>query len=186
MDKDKNRSHGKIDDMPDEIRREVESKLIAGETYQAVADYLGGKGYEIHFTSVWRYGNKYVKKFEDVRTARNFAQILAEDNALRPSTEMQEANNALLSQLIMEILLDDKITPEKKMKLAGKAVASLQHAQTSNERAKIVSREKAGAVQTAMRILRNRVFEVIGEKHPEIADIIMGIADEVEQENTVV
>lgn len=102
---DQNRSHGKIDNLPDPLKREVENRLLDGETYEEISNYLKAQGEEVHLSSVGRYGRKFLKRFESVRVAKEFAKLLAEDNADRPSTELHEANNLLASQLIMEASL---------------------------------------------------------------------------------
>ena len=101
----KNRSHGKIDKLPEVLRRSVERKLLEGYTYEQISDYLKSMGHDVTYVSVHRFGKPFLKKFEAVRMAKEYAQLLAEDNADRPSTELNEANNALASQLLMEMLL---------------------------------------------------------------------------------
>ena len=113
--------------------------------------------------------------------AKEYAQLLAEDNADRPSTELNEANNALASQLLMEMLVDEAMGPEEKIKTL-KSIALLQQAQVQNERIKIASRKEAGAVKSAMKMLKQRVFGEIQESHPDIAAAMIKIADEVAEE----
>lgn len=40
----KNRSHGKIDNLPPELKKEVENRLLAGDTYEEVSEWLKGRG----------------------------------------------------------------------------------------------------------------------------------------------
>ena len=84
---DQNRSHGKIDNLPADLKHEVENRLLNGETYEEISNYLKDQGEEVHLSSVGRYGRKFLKRFESVRVAKEFAKLLAEDNADRPSTE---------------------------------------------------------------------------------------------------
>ena len=84
----KNRSHGKIDQLPPGLRKEVEEKLLTGATYEEVSDWLKEQGEEVHLSSVGRYGKKFLNKFESVRLAKEFAKLLAEDNVDRPATEL--------------------------------------------------------------------------------------------------
>ena len=177
----KNRSHGKIDKLPEVLRRSVEKKLLEGYTYAQISDYLKTLGHEVHLMSVQRFGKPFLKKFEAVRMAKEYAQLLAEDNADRPSTELNEANNALASQLLMEMLVDDEMQPEEKIKTL-KSIALLQQAQVQNERIKIASRKEAGAVRSAMKMLKQRVFNEIQASHPDIAATMIKIADEVADE----
>lgn len=178
---EQNRSHGKIEKLPAELKRDVEERLLSGKTYEEVAGYLKEQGEDIHYSSVGRYGRKFLKRFESVRIAKEFAKLLAEDNADRPTTELHEVNNLLASQLIMEALVDDEMDAGERNKMA-KSIATLQRAQVSNEKLKLESRKERGAVHIAMEMLKNKVFAEIAEGHPEIAQALMELADETEKE----
>ncbi len=178
---EKNRSHGKIDQLPPALRREVEDRLLAGSTYEQVSDYLKEQGEEVHVSSVGRYGKKFLNRFESVRVAKEFAKLLAEDNVDRPATELHEANNLLASQLIMEALIDDEMDAADRAKVA-KSIASLQGAQVRNEKLKLEARKEQGAVHVAMELLKEKVFSEIGEKHPEIAATLLELAQDTEKE----
>lgn len=177
----KNRSHGKIDNLPDSLKRDVENKLIEGDTYEDIAVYLKDKGYDVHFSSVGRYGRKFLNRFESVRVAKEFAKLLAEDDVDRPATELHEANNLLASQLIMEAMVDDDMEPEDRAKIA-KSIASLQNAQVNNEKLKLKARKEQGAIHTAMKLFTDKVFEEIGSKYPEVAQTLLTLAEETEAE----
>ena len=178
---DKNRSHGKVDKLPEGIRREVENKLLEGYTYEEIAVYLKDMGHNISKTSVHRYGKPFLKRFESVRMAKEFAQLLAEDNLERPTTELHEANNALISQMIMEILVNSDMEQEEKLE-AAKSIATLQRAQVANEKLKLSARKEARAVHTALKRLKEQVFDEIGKNHPHVAEEIIKIADSIEKE----
>ncbi|MBP3487295.1 MAG: DUF3486 family protein [Roseburia sp.] len=178
---DQNRSHSKIDNLAPELKREVENRLLEGDTYEEISNYLKEQGEEVHLSSVGRYGRKFLKRFESVRVAKEFAKLLAEDNADRPSTELHEANNLLASQLIMEAMVNDDMEPEDRAKIA-KSIASLQRAQVSNEKLKLDARKESGAVHVALGVLKEKVFAELGEKYPEIADTLISLAEETESE----
>ncbi len=178
---EKNRSHGKVDKLPEEIRKEVENRLLEGHTYKEIANYLKEMGHSISKTSIHRYGKPFLQKFESVRLAKEFAQLLAEDNIERPTTELHEANNALISQMIMEALISDKVEQQTKLD-AARSIATLQRAQVQNERLKLNARKEAGAVHTALKRLKQQVYEEIGKHHPEVAKEIIKIADDIEKE----
>ena len=174
----KNRSHGKIDNLPPELKKEVENRLLAGDTYEEVSEWLKRQGEEVHLSSVGRYGRKFLNKFESVRVAKEFAKLLAEDNVDRPATELHEANNLLASQIIMEALVDDSMDAKQRTE------ASLQRAQVSNEKLKIEARKEQGAVHVAMDLLKEKVFSEIGQNYPEIAAKLLELAENTEKELT--
>ena len=167
----KNRSHGKIDNLPPELKKEVENRLLAGDTYEEVSEWLKRQGEEVHLSSVGRYGRKFLNKFESVRVAKEFAKLLAEDNVDRPATELHEANNLLASQIIMEALVDDSMDAK-------------QRTQVSNEKFKIEARKEQGAVHVAMDLLKEKVFSEIGQNYPEIAAKLLELAENTEKELT--
>jgi len=177
----RNRSHGKIDKLPDGVKREVENRLVEGETYEDISGYLKEQGYDVHFSSVGRYGRKFLNRFESVRVAKEFAKVLAEDGVDRPATELHEANNLLASQLIMEAMVDDSMEPDERAKIA-KSIASLQNAQVNNEKLKLAARKEQGAVHTAMKVFTDKVFEEIGAKYPDVAQTLLLLAQETEAE----
>ena len=178
---DKNRSHGKIDKLPPELKREVENRLLGGETYEDISAYLKEQGEDVHFSSVGRYGRGFLKKFESVRVAKEFAKLLAEDNIDRPATELHEANNLLASQIIMEAMIDDEMDAKERAQ-AAKSIAALQRAQVSNEKLKIDARKEQGAVHIAFRLFTDKVYEEIGQKYPDIAEKLLILAEETERE----
>lgn len=181
MPEQKNRAHGKIEKLPDSLKRDVENMLLDGETYQNISDYLKDKGEDVHFSSVGRYGRNFLNRFESVRIAKEFAKMLAEDNVDRPPTELHEANNLIASQLIMEALVDDGMDAKEKSEMA-KSIATLQRAQVANEKLKIDARKESGAVHIALNIFKDKIFEEISSAHPELAKQLMALADETEAE----
>lgn len=178
---EKNRSHGKIDKLPAPLKKEVENRLLNGDTYEEISEYLKTQGEDVHFSSVGRYGRGFLKKFESVRVAKEFAKLLAEDNVDRPATELHEANNLLASQIIMEALVDDEMDAKARAE-AARSIATLQRAQVSNEKLKIEARKEQGAVHIAMQLLQDKIFEEIGTKYPDIASKLMELAEETETE----
>ena len=51
---EKNRSHGKIDRLPAPLKREVEGRLLNGDTYESISGYLAEQGENVHASSVHR------------------------------------------------------------------------------------------------------------------------------------
>lgn len=176
-----NRSHGKIDSLPAALRSEVENRLLNGDTYEEISSYLAEQGEEVHLSSVGRYGKKFLKRFESVRVAKEFAKLLAEDSTDRPSTELHEANNLLASQLIMEAMVSEDMEAADRAKIAS-SIASLQRAQVGNEKLKLQARKESGAVHVALELLKDKVFAEIGKNYPEIASTLLTLAEETEAE----
>ena len=103
-----------MDKLPEVIRKEVENRLLRGNTYEEIAKYLkrnGTQHIQNKHTQIWK---TFLQKFESVRLAKEYAQLLAEDNTERPTTELHEANNALISQMIMQVLINENIKQKEK------------------------------------------------------------------------
>lgn len=181
MGNEKNRSHGKIEGLPESLKKTVEEKLLTGETYEQISSFLKEQGEDIHFSSVGRYGRKFLNKFESVRIAKEYARLLAEDNAERPATELHEANNLIASQLIMQALVDDDMDADERAEIA-KNIATLQRAQVSNEKLKLQARKEQGAVHVALNLLKDKVYGELGESYPEIAATLLLLAEQTEAE----
>ena len=179
----KKRGHGKISKLPEVLRREVDAKLLDGHTYEQIAEYLKGMGQDIHARSVGRYGKPFLERFEAVRVAKLYAKALAEDNIDRPTTELHEANNAMVSQILMDTLISGDIEPIEKIRAAN-SIAQLQSAQVRNEKLKIDSRKARNEIKIAFDIFKNQVFAELSANYPEVCEIMVKIANKVVEEVT--
>lgn len=173
------RSHSKVEKLPNHLKQEVEDKLITGQTYEQISDSLKEQGHDVSYSSVGRYGRKYLNRFESVRIAKQYAALLSEDNVDRPTTELHEANNLLMNQIILETLMEEEKDP-KNLEKAARSIAALQNAQIANERLKITARKSAGEVHTAMNLLKEKIFNEISESYPEIANTLILLAEQTE------
>ena len=136
----------------------------------------------MYLSSAWRYGQGFLEKFEAV-----YRQ--GEPGCLRritPSGQQlnHEANNALISQIIMQALVDEDMKTDEKIK-AAKQIALLQQAQVGNEKLKIAARKASGEINTAFNKLKTKIYERLGNDYPDIAETIMLIAEEVKRENEI-
>ena len=86
--------------------------------------------------------------------------------------------------MVMEALINPEVSMEEKLK-AAKDIATLQKAQVANEKLKIDSRKAQGDVKAALSKLKEQVYSEVGLKHPEIAEAIIEIADEIEKESKI-
>ena len=113
--------------------------------------------------------------------ARLCAKAIAEDNVDRPTTELHEANNAMVSQILMESLISNDVDPKEKIKAAN-SIAQLQSAQIRNEKLKIDARKASSGIRAAFNALKRQVFNEIETDYPEIAAKIIEIADKIADE----
>lgn len=169
----KKRSHGKIDRLPEVLRREVENKLIEGRTYNEIAEYLKSMGQDIHAMSVGRYGKPFLERFEAIQS---YAKAISEDNADRPTTELHEANNAMISQILMETLISDDVDPTEKIKVAN-SIAHLQSAQIRNEKLKIDARKAKGELEVVYSSVVKEFTKILKHDYPELMEKFIEVLD---------
>lgn len=141
----KNRSHSKVQQLPDELREAVDRHIMHGKTYQQIAQYLNKMGQDISISSVGRYGQRFMSKMEMLRLAREQAKIVVESAKDDPALEMVEAANQMAVQVILERLLDMQDIKDAKSTDVLKALSLLERSATARERLKIDAKQKADA-----------------------------------------
>lgn len=77
---EKIRRHGKLHELPDDIRRDVNALLIQPSvTYEDVAAYLKEKGYDIGKSSIGRYGQWFFNEVRETEMLRDQAALITSD-----------------------------------------------------------------------------------------------------------
>ena len=145
------RKHHKVaTELPPELVEAVNKRLVAGHTYQEIADWLSEMGNPVSKSSIGRYGKDFLSRLERLRIVRDQAKTIVEDNSDRPATELNEAASALASQLITEALMaagdaenGPQVGLDKKVTDAIKALALLEKSAVARERLKLDYRLKA-------------------------------------------
>ena len=137
------RAHGIIDELPQELRTEVE-ELIAGgaATYAEITDYLVEKGVSISPSSVARFAKRYLEELEMLKISQANIQMINREIAKHPEMDTAEglmriASGALLGSIanITPENLDD-MSPEDKIKLTTsliRASAYKRRVETQNK-----------------------------------------------------
>jgi len=66
------RKHGRIrDELPPEIREQVDRLLIEGATYEEVREFLTRRGIEIGRSSIGRYGKDFLNAYSRLRVVED-------------------------------------------------------------------------------------------------------------------
>ena len=88
--------------LPPNIRDEVERRILAKgfSNYQALADWVREKGYDISQVSLWRYGNSIKTQVAATRFAMRQARLLS-----REGTSHQAQFSEALVQVVQQRLL---------------------------------------------------------------------------------
>lgn len=141
----KTRKHSKVEDnLPPEIRREVNRLLLEGETYEDISDYLKGKGHDISRSSIGRYGKGFLNEYRNLLIIEDKSKILLSE-AGGDGMVLEEAVAKKMAATLMELLLDEGIDIGKTPRIISD-FARLQSSSTARERAKMEFKKKATVV----------------------------------------
>lgn len=174
------RSHPKIDDLPDELRKAVHERIVAGDTYRDISDWIRQKGHSISKTAVGDYGRNFLARLEQLKLVKEQARSIIDETQGQPATEMAEAANQIGLQLVMETLLKVNSLEGVKITEVLKALARLEQASTSRERLKFQYHK--GATAAAEQIKARLRKELDG--HPDLIERMTVMIDKTSQELT--
>jgi hypothetical protein len=141
---DKKRSHSKVTTLlPKALREAVDKQILAGVTYQEIADYLNGMGHEVSRSSVNRYGKAFLSRMEKLKLFQEQAKSIVEQTGDRPALEVAEATSQMAIQVIMESVLEMENLKGAKATEIFKSLALLERSAVAREKLKLETRKKA-------------------------------------------
>lgn len=116
-----------VTQLPPVVKAWLDQSLVEGNFsgYQALADELKGRGYEVSKSSLHRYGSSFEERIEKLKIATEQAKAVVQ-SAPDDEGAMGDALTRLVQQKTFDILLDLEVDPES-VKLAdiGTMVAKL-------------------------------------------------------------
>jgi hypothetical protein len=136
---DDRRSHSRITaELSPEMLDQVNTMLTTGKhTYQDIVNFLADNGIEISLASVGRYGKGFLTKLQKLKIMRDQAKTILDCSEDRPATEMLEATNQVLSQMILEYFIDLPDMDGEDATEMIKATAMLQKSSVAIEKLKM-------------------------------------------------
>jgi DNA-binding transcriptional ArsR family regulator len=133
------RRHGKIHELPDDVRKEVDALLIENATYEEISEYLKSKGYDISRSAVGRYGKDFMNYIREVRIIEDQAKQIVSGND----------DAMVLEEAIVTMLMSEGINLNKIPRIVSD-FARLQASSVLRERMKAEFRKKAEATADAV------------------------------------
>jgi Protein of unknown function (DUF3486) len=131
---DKVRRHGKVHELPSEVRREVDALLTEpGTTYEDVALFLKNKGHEIGKSSIGRYGKDFLSTYQRLRIVEDQSRALISEAG--DGLILDEAGGKLMAQKMIEVLMKDKVK-DKDLPYFADGISRLIKANVSREKFK--------------------------------------------------
>jgi hypothetical protein len=138
------RGHSKVaQQLPKELREAVDKRILAGMTYQEIADYINGMGHEISRSSVNRYGKAFLSRMEKLKLFQEQAKSIVEQAGDRPALEVVEATSQMAVQAIMEHVMQMDGLKGAKATEIFKSLALLERSAVAREKLKADTRRKA-------------------------------------------
>jgi hypothetical protein len=159
----------KVELLPDEVRKDLEQRLIAGSfsDYEQLADWLKDQGFAISKSSLHRWGSTFEEKCAGMKIATEQARAIVE-----ASPDKEGAMGMALTRLVQEklfgVLLDLQINPKDlPLPKLTRAIADLS-------RAGVSQLKHAAEVRKAAR------EELVREQQAQLASIVKqgGISEE--------
>lgn len=142
-------SPSKVALLPDEIRRELDARLVAGAFagFDALSEWLETQGYELSKSTLHRHGQKLKRRLEAIQASTQAAQTLADatpDEAGALSSAVLSLVQTEMFNLLVNLQeADDAADAGDRVKLLGNAA----HAMADLARASLKQKEWAGKVR---------------------------------------
>lgn len=137
----------KVLQLPDEVRRELEQKLIGGSfaDYSGLSEWLADKGYEVSKSAIHRFGQNFEERCQALSMATQQAKSIVEAT---PDDEgaMAEALMRLMQEKLFQVLLQMDVDASKvNIGAVAKALAPIARASIALKKHSTEVRERAAA-----------------------------------------
>ena len=169
---DARRKHGRIrDELPEEVRKQVDRMMVEGNTYDDIKAWLDAKGHNIGRSSIGRYGKDFFNDLQETRIIEEKARALVTD--VEDGMVLEEAASKLFSKQIIEGLMDGEINIKKLPRIISD-FAKLQASTVLRERLK---KEIAKKAQKAVESIKKKVRNIEPDTLRIIKEEIYGLVD---------
>ena len=165
-----------IESLPEEARKDLEQMLIRSSFsgYQALAEWLQGRGFEISKSAVGRFGKNFKGRLKALKLATDQAKAIAEaseDDAGLMNDSLIRLVQTKTFELLVDLNADDKSLPK-----IGRMVADLARASVSQK--KFMSEVRRKARDAAQKISKQLKKQGLSEEAADtIKKDILGIAE---------
>ena len=167
------RKHSRVqDELPAEVREQVDRLLIEQATYDEIKEFLDREGYDISRSAIGRYGHDFLAAYQNLRIIEDKSRALVSEAG--DGMVLEEAAAKLFSQMILEAQLSGKLDIKKLPRIISD-FAKLQSSTVSRERLKrdIAQRVTQTADDVAKTVKKSGLSDETAE---EIRKKIMGIS----------
>lgn len=172
----KYRKHSIVNDLPEDVKEELDNLLVKGITYVNISEWLKEQGYSISKSTVGKYALETkklsIRLIETQTRVRELIKVARQNQDDEGLVEgaLQIASNKLSEEIAMiEDDLED-LPPDKKIELMIK----LARAKAYKDKIYAALREE---YETAYKKFKDMVYAELATEHPEIAEKLVDIAN---------
>lgn len=142
----------KVLQLPDDVRQELEQKLIGGgfADYVKLSEWLADKGFVISKSALHRFGQEFEERCQILRTATHQAKAIVDAT---PDDEgaMTEALMRMLQEKLFTVLYNMEVDPTKvNIGAVAKALAPIARASIALKKHQSEVRDRAEAAANAV------------------------------------
>lgn len=181
MSRRRNRSAGKVDNLPEELKDAVEQMLLSGQSYKDIVKYLSENSVTLSQMSVCRYAGKYLATIEMLKVSQENMHMIMGEIEKYPNLDVTEAMLRISSQNVLNAITSvqpeewEGISPDKLLK----ETSSLIRAAGYKRRIDLQNKTDTEAALDANQAL---LFDVLSKKHPDLYKQVMAAISQ-EKEN---
>lgn len=170
-------ARSKILQLPEEVRKRLEAMLIANNfsDYDGLAQWLLEQGFEIHRSSVHRFGSAFEERVRALKASTDQARAIVEAS---PDDDgaMNEALMRLTQQMAFDLLMQLSVDPESiDFPKLVRAISDMNRSSVALKKYRDEMREKVAAAAKAVGDVAKR-RGLSAEAADEIRREILGIA----------
>jgi hypothetical protein len=174
MGRRRNRSSGKIDTLPENLKSTVEQMLLSGQSYREIVEYLSRNSVSVSQMSVCRYAGKYLASVEMLKMSQENMKMMMEEMDKYPNLDATEAILRVASQNVFNAISSvdqdawENMEPDKLLKEAS----SLIRAAGYKRRVDLQNKTDTEAALDASQAL---LADILAKKHPELYKQVMEV-----------
>lgn len=174
MSRKKNRSSGKIDALPEELKNTVEQMLLSGQSYREIVEYLSQHNVSVSQMSVCRYASKYLASVEMLKMSQENMKMMMEEMDKYPNLDSTEAILRVASQNVFNAITSvnpeewENIAPDKLLKQANGLIRAAGYKRR-------VDLQNKTDTEAALEATQSLLTDILAKKHPELYEQVMTV-----------
>lgn len=184
MSKGKRRKHFKIEDLPKDVRAQVDCMLASQNpryTYEEIEMFLYQEGHPIGKSSIARYHNSFERITERITETREKLKVLVDAVRDQPGTDIAEVANQLMMQgLLQRVAQAEDEFESISLEKAGRLIATLERSAVQREKLKY---EFDKGVAQAVEKVKTQLHEEL-KADPDLYHRLIAKVDAIQQDLT--